>query len=573
MRADKALLALERDLISAILGNADDLGACAEQITVQVREIIGAKIVALFEAGADTGYDLVGICPARQRAAAQRPEMSALLEACARNPEACFAKPGEGEIGVLLAAAGRGSSYLIPLRDGRGLVGYLVLLDLMDEAGIEDVLSILKELSGLLAILLRNSFLYRNMEALVEERSRALRESEQRLVQAQKLEAIGRLAGGVAHDFNNKLQVISGFAEIALSEAQAGTTLHDCVRKIAGAAEGAARLTRQLLAFARKQAISPEHLELGTVVQKLLDLLSRLIGEHISLEHKSSAEPANVCMDHGQIDQILTNLCVNARDAIVGTGWIRIRTGRRTISREDCAAQPLWKAGTYAYLEVADSGSGMDEETMSHIFEPFFTTKAMGNAKANATGTGSGTGLGLATVFGIASQNDGFISVQSAAGRGSTFTVYLPLDQAAGAEAAERTAIAQTTYSSRGATVLLVEDESSILEYASILLEAMGARVLVAHGPEEALGLARENPGVIDLLITDVLMPGMNGHDLALAVTALEPGAAVIFMSGYTDDVLEDRLCEFGEQARFIEKPFNRNAFEKAVGECLARKG
>ena len=362
--------------------------------------------------------------------------------------------------------------------------------------------------------------------------------------QAQKMESVGRLAGGVAHDFNNMLGVILGYAEIALYEANPRTPLHESLTEIRKAARRSADLTRQLLAFARKQTIDPRVLDLNETVEGMLKMLRRLIGEDIELTWRPAVDLERVKMDPAQIDQILANLCVNARDAIAGVGRLAIETANVSLDRDYCAAHAGVVPGEFVMLTVSDDGCGMDEETRRRLFEPFFTTKE----------TGKGTGLGLSTVYGIVKQNNGFLCVYSEPGRGTTFKIYLPRHTCEIAET--RTAGAVEFPQGRGETVLLVEDEPSMLNMGRGMLERLGYTVLTADGPGEAIRLAGEHVHEIHLLMTDVIMPEMNGRQLAERLLAGRPGLKCLYMSGYTADVIAHHgVLEEGVQ--FIQKPFS----------------
>jgi PAS domain S-box-containing protein len=394
----------------------------------------------------------------------------------------------------------------------------------------------------------------------VTGRRRAEEEKERlrsQLVQAHKMESIGRLAGGVAHDFNNMLQTIHGFAEMALAKVAPADPLHGTLQEIIRAGKRSADLTRQLLAFARKQVVSPMVLDLNAAIPGMLQMLQQLIGEHITLAWLPSQRLWNVRMDPSQVDQILTNLIVNARDAIDGAGRITIETGNRVVDHDECAEIVECAPGDYVTLTVSDSGRGMDPEIMTNIFEPFFTTK----------GIGQGTGLGLATVYGIVSQNQGFISVRSAPGKGAAFTIHLPRV----AEAVTETAPEKQERSpARGSeTILLVEDSEDVLDLGVLLLEGLGYRVLAARAAEEAIRLAAEHADTIDLLITDVIMPGINGKDLAERLKNMRPGLRCLFMSGYMADVMAtDGVLDKG--LHFIQKPFTMQALADKVREVLA---
>ena len=366
---------------------------------------------------------------------------------------------------------------------------------------------------------------------------------EEQLRQAQKLESVGRLAGGVAHDFNNLLGVIIGHAELALTRTEADTPLRDDLEEIRDAGQRSAELTRQLLTFARKQTIAPKVLDLNDTVAGTLKMLQRLIGENIHLEWHPAKEVWPVHMDPSQVDQILANLCVNARDAIADVGKVTIETGVRVFDEAYCANHPGYLPGEYSLLMVSDDGCGMDRKTLDNIFEPFFTTKNVG----------AGTGLGLAMVYGAVKQNHGFINVYSEPGSGTTFTIYFPRHAGETEPAQAPKAPERDLHGTE--TVLLVEDEPSILKLTRLLLTAQGYTVLAAASPAEAIRLAGEHPGAIDLLITDVVMPGMNGRDLTQCLIVNRPQLKCLFMSGYTANVIAHHGV-LDQGVNFIQKPF-----------------
>ncbi|MBU0545102.1 MAG: PAS domain S-box protein [Proteobacteria bacterium] len=378
---------------------------------------------------------------------------------------------------------------------------------------------------------------------------------EDQLRQAQKMESVGRLAGGVAHDFNNMLQAIMGYAELAMIKSQQGSAPDSDLIQISQAAQRAADLTRQLLAFARKQAVSPKVLDLNITVASMLGMLNRVIGEDIELAWKPGIDPWPVKMDPAQIDQILANLLVNARDAISGVGKVTIETGNVALDKAYCRINPGFVPGEYALLAVSDTGSGMDKETASHIFEPFFTTKEVGK----------GTGLGLAMVYGIVKQNSGFINVHSEPGHGTTFNIYLPWCQAQ----VETEAAVQEQITPEGTeTVLVVEDEEMLLELVSTILKEQGYTVLTAGNPADAMTMAHEHNSPIHLLITDVVMPGMNGLELKEAIGILRPEIKALFMSGYTADIAALKgIIEEGTP--FLQKPFSIQSLAIKVREVL----
>ncbi len=379
---------------------------------------------------------------------------------------------------------------------------------------------------------------------------------ESQLIQTQKMESIGQLAGGVAHDFNNMLSVILGYAELAMDRTAPGDQLHNDLREISNAARRSADITRQLLAFARKQTISPRVLDLNETIEGMLKMLRRLIGEDIDLSWQPGSGLVPVFMDQSQLDQVLANLCVNARDAISGVGELTIETENVYLDENYCADRPDFTPGDFVMLAVSDNGCGMDKKLVNKIFEPFFTTKDVGE----------GTGLGLSTVYGIVKQNNGFINVYSEPGKGTTFKIYLPRHQGELPHPAELddTEIPQ----SRGETVLIVEDEASILQLARRILVRLGYKVLDANTPGQALVLAEKHRGEIHLLITDVVMPEMNGRELAGKLHRLHPDLKVLFMSGYTANVIAHHGI-LDEEVNFIPKPFSNRSMAVKVRETL----
>ncbi len=364
------------------------------------------------------------------------------------------------------------------------------------------------------------------------------------LSQAQKMESIGRLAGGVAHDFNNMLSVILGHTEMVMEQVDTRQPLFADLLEIEKAARRSADLTRQLLAFARRQTIAPTLLNLNDTVGGMLKLLGRLIGEDIDLAWLPGEDLWAVKMDPSQVDQMLANLCVNARDAIVGVGKVTIELGNIAFDETHCTDHPGFVPGEYVMLAVSDNGCGMDKETQHRIFEPFFTTKVLGK----------GTGLGLATVYGIVKQNEGFINVYSEPGRGTTFRIYLPRHLRTDENVSKEILAVLDTLGQE--TILLVEDEESILTMTTRMLERMGYVVLAASSPKEALRLADIYDGEIHLLMTDVVMPEMNGRELTKNLLSFYPNLRILFMSGYTANVIAHHGV-LDEDVSFIQKPFS----------------
>jgi PAS domain S-box-containing protein len=386
----------------------------------------------------------------------------------------------------------------------------------------------------------------------------ARQQLEAQLLHAQRLESLGRLAGGVAHDFNNMLAVIRGYAEMGAEDVPHDSPAAHSFREILSAAERSAALTRQLLAFARQQSARPVVLDLNQTVGGLLNMLSRLIGEHIELQWKPGQGLWPVRVDPTQVDQLLANLAVNARDAIGGAG------GAITIALSNVATDASWagrhpgcKAGAYVRLDVHDTGSGIPPDVQARMFEPFFTTKTQAE----------GTGLGLATVYGIVQQNGGAIEVESTVGAGATFRIFLPR---ADAVAAAADAAAQAPAARGHETVLLVEDEPAILRLGASMLQRLGYHVIAAGSPDEALERASAFPGVIHLLVTDVIMPKLNGRQLAARLVASRDGLRCLYMSGYTGDIIDTAgVLEPG--VHFLQKPYSLASLGAAIRSALDR--
>lgn len=376
------------------------------------------------------------------------------------------------------------------------------------------------------------------------------------LQQAQKMESVGRLAGGVAHDYNNALSVIIGFTEMAIDEVDQDGPVHADLEEVLKAANRAADITRQLLAFARKQIISPTVLDLNENVEGMLKMLRRLIGEDINLSWLPGAGLWPVNMDPSQIDQILANLCVNARDAIKGVGNVAIETDTAVFDAAYCADHVGLVPGDFVLLAVSDDGCGMDKEVMDKIFEPFFTTKTVDK----------GTGLGLPTVYGIVKQNNGFVNVYSEPGKGTTIKIYLPRHEGKAVEIHGE--ITAEIPQGQGETVLLVEDDLSILKLAEKILDGLGYNVLAAGTPGKAMGLAKEFEGEIHLLVTDVIMPEMNGRELAQQLQSLYPEIKCMFMSGYTANAIAHHGV-LAKGVHFIQKPFFKRDLATTVRKAL----
>jgi len=383
------------------------------------------------------------------------------------------------------------------------------------------------------------------------------RRMEDQLRQARHMEALGRLAGGIAHDFNNMLNVILGYSEIAVDRLGPGSPILPFLEEILRAGRRSATLVSQLLAFSRRQIVAPKVVRLNDAVSEQMTMLKRMIGEDVRVDFLAGSDLWNIRIDPSQVAQILANLAVNARDAIEGVGAITVETSNISVDEAYQRTHRYAMPGEYVRLTFRDTGSGMDAETLSHIFEPFFTTKAPGR----------GTGLGLATVYGIVKQNDGFINVYSEPGAGSTFRIYFP-------RVREEIGIADESepegLPSGDETVLLVEDEEQILLLAAEILENQGYRVLPAASPEAACGLADAHDGEIHLLLTDVIMPGMNGRELQRMIERRNPGIRTLFISGYTEDAVVHRgILDPG--VSFLPKPFTMRQLVEKVRSVLDR--
>jgi nitrogen-specific signal transduction histidine kinase/ActR/RegA family two-component response regulator len=387
---------------------------------------------------------------------------------------------------------------------------------------------------------------------LLIEREQA---KEEQLRQVQKMESIGTLAGGIAHDFNNLMTAVTGYSELALRSLSPDDPLRPRIEVIKGAGERAAGLTRQLLAFSRKQMLQPKVLDLNSVVTGIAQMLPRVIGEHIDLRYRLGESLGQIKADPGQIEQVIVNLAVNARDAMPGGGWLTIKTENvhftRRFGRGDLTVEP----GHYVLMAVSDTGSGMDHETQEHIFEPFFTTKEVGK----------GTGLGLSTVYGIIKQSGGSLLVYSEVGKGTSFKIYLPrVDEIVENDES----VADAANLTGRETVLLVEDEEVVRNLSKEILETYGYSVLVAANGREGLSLGKEFQGPIDLVITDVIMPLMSGPEMAEGLRMSRPDTRVLFMSGFTDEAIVHHGV-LDENVFFLQKPFSPEALASKTREVL----
>ena len=382
---------------------------------------------------------------------------------------------------------------------------------------------------------------------------------EGRLRQAHKMEAVGRLAGGVAHDFNNLLTIIGGNSDLLMDRAGGDDFHRRCVEQIQKASRRAVSMTRQLLAFSRMQVLQPQVLDLNAVIADMGKMLPRLIGEHIEYVFVPDPKLATVKADPGQIEQVLMNLAVNARDAMPSGGTLTVRTENIAMSEVEAAKRPPMTAGSYVRLSVTDTGHGMDEKTKAHIFEPFFTTKEVGK----------GTGLGLATVYGVVKQSGGFIWVESVPNNGATFEIYLPL--AAGPVMRVDSEAKPSAGANGHETVLVVEDEPDVRELACRFLRVKGYTVLEAKDGVEAIAVAAAHKGAIHAVVTDMVMPHMGGADLVRALKNARSEILIIFMTGYSE-YLKGDLCDVFPGSMILQKPFSPASLVGVVREALAKK-
>jgi len=399
-----------------------------------------------------------------------------------------------------------------------------------------------------------------DLERKIQDRMQDLRRSESQVQQLQKMDAVGRLAGGIAHDFNNMLGAISLYSERLLEICDKPESVKKYAKDILRVISSAAALTRQLLIFSRKQIVQPQSINLNPLIQQMERMLARLIGENIKIVTKFSPDLKHVNVDSSQMEQVILNLVVNAKDAMPQGGTLIVETSNVYLDEAFTSTHLAVTRGHYVLLSVSDDGSGMDAETISKIFDPFFTTKAVGK----------GTGLGLTTTYGIIKQSKGTIWVYSELGKGTVFKIYLPVAEEIVEE--PELLVPQVPIAAGTETILLVEDDEHLRGGFSMVLEKKGYKVLIATNGREALTLAESYTGPIHLLLTDVIMPELSGVDLAKKILVLRPDLRVLYMSGYTNDALENSGVENFAQSEFIQKPFGTNALLAKVGEILSLK-
>lgn len=384
-------------------------------------------------------------------------------------------------------------------------------------------------------------------------------ELEDQLRQAQKMDAVGQLAGGVAHDFNNILQIINGYSELAESTLDEDNPAYAMLKQISDAGERAGDLVKQLLAFSRNQLIVTRVLELNSVISEHLNMLKRVIGENIVLDFSSSSEPLYVSADPSMMGQILLNICLNARDAMPNGGEIRVTTKRTELDGQFCEAHPSSEPGTYAMISISDTGHGMDKDTLSRIFEPFFSTK----------GITAGTGLGLSTVYGIVTQHDGAITAESKEGMGSTFRVYLPISDSP--EEIENIPQEYEMDEGESKTIIITEDDENVRNLTREILIEAGHEVITASNGEEAVLLITDSPESVDLVILDVVMPVMGGYEAAEKIREICRDIPLIFCSGYRQDRDQERVEKFKKNTRFLSKPYSMSDLLNVMGELFTQ--
>ena len=554
--AARERLAILHDIDVAIIAETAPV-AIAEAVLWRLRDLLGVPraIVNLFDWTHNEVEWLAAVGRHRMRQGSVRYPMSLAgnLEALRRGePQTVHvnALPPSPEADALLAS-GVHVYMVVPMIAGGELIGSISFGGETAQFP-DDQVHIAQEVAAQLAIALRQARLIEKVQTAYED----LKRTQEQLTQAQKMEAIGQLAGGVAHDFNNLLTVIGGRSSLLLQKLGPDDPSRKHVELIERTSQRAAGLTRQLLAFSRKQVLQPKTIDLNALTAGVMPMLRRLIGEHIEIVLMPGPDLGYVMADPGQVEQVIMNLVVNARDAMPDGGMVKIETANQDVPEPRLHAHGQVPPGLYVIVSVQDSGSGIDASTLTRIFDPFFTTKE----------AGKGTGLGLSTVHGIVHQSGGYVGVDSVVGRGTTFTIYLPRMTEPVPMAAAPTGAAEELV--RGTeTVLLVEDEEEVRKLSAEILKTSGYMVLEAGDPLEALTIGEQRNGAIDLLLTDMVMPGMRGSELADRLTATNPRMRVLRMSGYADEMVAAAASE--PALLFLPKPFTPHDLAKRVREAL----
>lgn len=593
---------MELEIIAQILDCAGETNVLATRLTEIIRKIDDSAFTVFTLSPGDNIeiQRIVHVCPEEKREFAISANCQSLYN-YAKNLDtpALISSADDNIAGKIIAQMGYNLAIAVPLAVSERRLGAIVSVGISNTKNIRHELKLLRLLSQIVSLAVRNSILIERQEELIaektwelmkanselkrkeeeaqamviesersrralldalEERQLAQKREEEikaKMMESQKLESIGRLAGGIAHDFNNALSVIIGYNELILRDMDKSNPLYADLTEVLNAAKKSVGITRQLLAFARKQVIEPIEVNINDAIEKMLKILRRLIGEDIELTWQPGYDVKSVLIDPSQLDQILANLAVNSRDAIEGSGRICIETKNVSFDQKYCASHPDVEPGNYVEITFSDNGCGISKENLLHIFEPFFTTKEVGK----------GTGLGLATVYGIVHQNKGFIDVESQVGKGTTFRIYFPQFEN---KNKQEEVLHSNISMGNGETVLLVEDDLQVLWITENMLNSLNYRVIPANNTDLALKAAHEQKDNIKLLITDIVMPGLNGYELALRLQNICPGIKILYMSGYTGDIIAKKGL-LAKDMNFMPKPFTIETLSKKVKETIEK--